>query len=98
MRYLKVFLAAMTVMFWAPSVMAATVVGIISERSAAEMAAGAHRFLDHNPDHRVLLRTPDQLATQSDQGSYSWDYSRAEDAPKSCFSNHYEILLLPDSA
>ena len=67
MRYLKVFLAAMTVMFWAPSVMAATVVGIISERSAAEMAAGAHRFLDHNPDHRVLLRTPDQLATQSDQ-------------------------------
>lgn len=67
MRYLKVFLAAMTVMFWAPSVMAATVVGIISERSAAEMAAGAHRFLDHHPDHRVLLRTPDQLATQSDQ-------------------------------
>ncbi|MFV8572100.1 cobaltochelatase subunit CobN [Marinobacter sp. SBS5] len=67
MRYLKVFLTAMTVMLWAPSVMAASVVGIISERSAAEMAAGAHRFLVHNPDHRVLLRTPDQLATQSDQ-------------------------------
>tara|TARA_R110002074_G_scaffold24510_8_gene73198 strand:+ start:25933 stop:30129 length:4197 start_codon:yes stop_codon:yes gene_type:complete len=67
MRYLKAFLMAITMMLWAPSLLASTVVGIVSERSAAEMAAGAHRFLDRNPDHRVFLRTPGQLAIQSDQ-------------------------------
>lgn len=67
MRQLKVLLAATMMMLWAPSLLAATVVGIVSERSAAEMAAGANRFLDRNPDHRVLLRTPEQLAIQSDQ-------------------------------
>lgn len=41
----------------------ATVVGVVSERSAAEMAAGAERFLTGNPDHRVVLRTPEQLAS-----------------------------------
>ncbi|WP_254432129.1 cobaltochelatase subunit CobN [Aquisalimonas sp. 2447] len=45
---------------------AATVVGIVSERSAAEMAAGAHEFLDAHPDHEVVLRTPEQLAGKSD--------------------------------
>ena len=48
MRYLKAFLTAITMMLWAPSLLASTVVGIVSERSAAEMAAGAHRFLDRN--------------------------------------------------
>ncbi len=67
MRYLKAFLTAIAMALWAPSLVAATVVGIVSDRSAAEMAAGAHRFLDRNPDHRVLLRTPEQLASQSDQ-------------------------------
>lgn len=42
---------------------AATVVGVVSERSAAEMAAGAERFLAAHPDHRVMLRTPEQLAS-----------------------------------
>ena len=46
---------------------AATVVGVVSERSAAEMAAGAERFLAANPDHRVLLRTPEQLAALDNQ-------------------------------
>ena len=41
---------------------AATVVGVVSERSAAEMAAGAERFLAANPDHGVILRTPEPLA------------------------------------
>jgi cobaltochelatase CobN len=44
----------------------ATVVGIVSERSAAELAAGAHRFLDAYPEHEVILRTPEQMATLSD--------------------------------
>ncbi|MGR4067619.1 cobaltochelatase subunit CobN [Billgrantia sp. C5P2] len=46
---------------------AATVVGIVSERSAAELAAGAHRFLDAYPEHDVVLRTPEQLASASDR-------------------------------
>ncbi|MEQ9271144.1 MAG: cobaltochelatase subunit CobN, partial [Marinobacter salarius] len=46
---------------------AATVIGVVSERSAAEMAAGAERFLAANPDHRVVLRTPEQLAALDNQ-------------------------------
>ena len=45
---------------------AGTVFGIVSERSAAEVAAGAHAFLDAYPDHAVVLRTPEQLAGKSD--------------------------------
>ena len=41
---------------------AGTVVGVVSERSAAEMAAGSERFLADHPDHKVVLRTPEQLA------------------------------------
>lgn len=40
----------------------ATVFGVVSERSAAEMAAGAERLLAAQPDHRIILRTPEQLA------------------------------------
>jgi cobaltochelatase CobN len=46
---------------------AATVLGIVSERSAAEVAAGAHVFLEDFPQHAILLRTPEQLAELSDQ-------------------------------
>lgn len=46
---------------------AATVVGLVSDRSAAELAAGAQRFLERYPEHRVALRTPDQLADLDDQ-------------------------------
>ncbi|MDX1635577.1 MAG: cobaltochelatase subunit CobN [Marinobacter sp.] len=45
---------------------AASLVGIVSERSAAEMAAGAHRFLDAHPEHRVQLRTVEQVAELDD--------------------------------
>ncbi|SDX00645.1 cobaltochelatase subunit CobN [Marinobacter mobilis] len=45
---------------------AATVVGVVSERSAAELAAGAHAFVDQHPDHKVMLRTPVQLASLTD--------------------------------
>jgi cobaltochelatase CobN len=45
------------------SLNAATIVGVVSDRSAAEMAAGAHRFLDNHQGHSVILRTPEQLAT-----------------------------------
>ena len=43
-----------------------TVVGIVSERSAAEVAAGAHRFLNEHSGHQVVLRTPEQIATLPD--------------------------------
>ncbi|KAA1174363.1 cobaltochelatase subunit CobN [Marinobacter salinexigens] len=46
---------------------AATVVGLVSDRSAAELAAGAQRFVQHYPEHRVVLRTPGQLAALDDQ-------------------------------
>ncbi|MBS3804123.1 MAG: hypothetical protein KGY54_06200, partial [Oleiphilaceae bacterium] len=41
---------------------AATVFGVVSERSAAEMAAGAERFNRHYPEHKVVLRTTEQVA------------------------------------
>ncbi|SFR80510.1 cobaltochelatase CobN subunit [Marinobacter daqiaonensis] len=47
--------------------LAATVVGIVSERSAAEMAAGAERLLQAHPEHRVILRTPEQVAELGDR-------------------------------
>ncbi|MDF0752305.1 cobaltochelatase subunit CobN [Marinobacter sp. 71-i] len=50
------------VMLFSPPVFGATVFGVISERSAAEMAAGAEHFLAAHPEHRVILRTPEQLA------------------------------------
>ncbi len=43
-------------------VFGATIFGVVSERSAAEMAAGAEHFLAAHPEHRVILRTPEQLA------------------------------------
>jgi len=51
-----------TVSMSALPLQAATLVGVVSERSAAEMAAGAQRFLASYPEHKVLLRTPEQLA------------------------------------
>ena len=45
---------------------AATVFGVVSERSAAEMAAGAEQFVKNYPDHRVALRTTEQVATLGD--------------------------------
>ncbi|WP_339753537.1 cobaltochelatase subunit CobN [uncultured Marinobacter sp.] len=60
------FLLALAVLL-SPPAFSATVVGVVSERSAAEMAAGAERFLAANPDHRVVLRTPEQLAALDNQ-------------------------------
>ncbi len=60
-------LVALTLALVSSPATAATVVGVVSERSAAELAAGAHRFLDVYPEHRVELRTPDQLARFSDE-------------------------------
>lgn len=44
-----------------------TIVGIVSERSAAEMAAGARQFANHYPEHRVILRTTDQVGALGDE-------------------------------
>ncbi|MFO8155427.1 MAG: cobaltochelatase subunit CobN, partial [Thiohalospira sp.] len=41
-------------------------VGVVSERSAAEVAAGAHRFLEAHPEAEIALRTPEQLAEKDD--------------------------------
>ncbi|MFB6259560.1 MAG: cobaltochelatase subunit CobN, partial [Thiohalorhabdaceae bacterium] len=54
-------------LFWpAVSVQAAKLVGVVSERSAAVAAGGAHRYLDEHPDHEVVLRTPAQLSELAD--------------------------------
>lgn len=52
--------------WWSLTVEAANIVGIVSERSAPEVAAGAHRFLDTYPSHGVTLRTTEQLAGMND--------------------------------
>ncbi len=45
---------------------AATLVGIVSDRSAPELAAAASRFDALHPGHTLILRTPDQLARADD--------------------------------
>ena len=64
---LKILLALVVSGLGAPDAMAARIVGVVSNRSAAETATGAHSFLAHNPSHTVLLRTPDQLAELTDE-------------------------------
>lgn len=62
-RRMLVALSVALVCLIAQTAAAATVVGVVSERSAAEMAAGAERFLANAPEYKVILRTPEQLAT-----------------------------------
>jgi len=44
------------------SVGAETLLGVVSERSAPTLAAGAERFHEQYPDHDVILRTTGQIA------------------------------------
>lgn len=46
---------------------AATLFGVVSERSAAELASASHEFTRSYPGHQLILRTPEQLAALSDQ-------------------------------
>ena len=48
-------------------VQAASLFGIVSERSATEIAAGAKQFNQSFPGHQLILRTPAQLSELSDQ-------------------------------
>ncbi|MFO7786541.1 MAG: cobaltochelatase subunit CobN, partial [Halospina sp.] len=50
-----------------PALNAATIVGIVSDRSSAEMAAGAEEHLEAFPEHEIVLRTPKQLKELSDE-------------------------------
>lgn len=62
-RFLLVFALYI---FTSAEAVAGVVFGVVSERSAAEMAAGAHQFLAAWPEHQVVLRTPEQLAMIND--------------------------------
>ncbi|WP_019592090.1 cobaltochelatase subunit CobN [Thioalkalivibrio sp. ALRh] len=67
MSFWKRSLVLLIVGLWSTPVWAGPqIVGIVSERSAPEVAAGAHRFLEAVPDAEVVLRTPEQLADKSD--------------------------------
>jgi cobaltochelatase CobN len=50
-----------------PAAAGPLVVRVVSDRSAAVVAAGAHRFLEVHPQAEVILRTPEQLTEQSDE-------------------------------
>ncbi len=45
---------------------AAKLVGIVSERSAPALAAAAEDFDQDHPGHELVLRTPEQLASETD--------------------------------
>lgn len=45
----------------------ATLFGIVSERSAQDLVAGARHFHELNPGHTLRLRTPSQIAGYSDK-------------------------------
>ncbi|WP_374498130.1 cobaltochelatase subunit CobN [Vogesella indigofera] len=49
------------------SAQAATLFGVVSERSAAEAAAAAAVLVRQHPGHRIVLRTPAQLALLGDK-------------------------------
>nr|WP_198021986.1 cobaltochelatase subunit CobN [Algiphilus aromaticivorans] len=67
LRNLRFPLRLLLALLFAPcAAQAATIAGIVSERSAAEMAAGAELFVEQHPEHEVRLRTPEQLAGMSD--------------------------------
>lgn len=67
LRNLRLPLRLLMVSLLAPcAAQAATIAGIVSERSAAELAAGAERFVARHPEHEVRLRTPEQLAGMRD--------------------------------
>lgn len=55
-------LALLVLVGLAQHVSGATLVGVVSERSAAELAAGAEAFAENYPEYRVILRTPEQVA------------------------------------
>ena len=61
-RYCRLSLVALLLVAFALPSTAATILGVVSERSAAELAAGAEAFAETYPDHRVILRTPEQVA------------------------------------
>ena len=44
-----------------------TLFGVVSERSAAELAAGAHRFSQAHPQHTLVFRTTAQIRGMSDE-------------------------------
>ncbi|MEQ6886238.1 cobaltochelatase subunit CobN [Salicola sp. Rm-C-2C1-2] len=57
---------------------AATIVGIVSDRSSAEMAAGAEKHLEAFPEHNIVLRTPKQLKALPDEEVVSlWEEADA---------------------
>ncbi|MCB9763662.1 MAG: cobaltochelatase subunit CobN [Alphaproteobacteria bacterium] len=58
------WLALLLLLAWPAQ--AATLFGVVSNRSAAELAAGAERLAQAHPGHRLILRTTDQLAELSD--------------------------------
>ncbi|WP_017925918.1 cobaltochelatase subunit CobN [Thioalkalivibrio sp. HL-Eb18] len=67
MSFWKRSVVLLVIVLWsAPAWADPKIVGIVSERSAPEVAAGAHRFLEAVPDAEVVLRTPEQLADKSD--------------------------------
>ncbi|MDZ7803021.1 cobaltochelatase subunit CobN [Thiohalophilus sp.] len=45
----------------------ATLFGIVSERSAQDLVAGARQFAESHPGHTLKLRTPSQIAAYSDK-------------------------------
>lgn len=60
------------------SAQAATLFGVVSERSAAESAAAAAVFNRHYPGHQLQLRTPAQLAQLGDkQVQALWQHADA---------------------
>lgn len=64
---LRYFLLFFCLLLNISNVNAANLFGIVSERSAAELAAGAKQFNRNNPEHDIILRTLGQLAEISDQ-------------------------------
>lgn len=59
---------ATVILLWLPctSVFADSVLGIISQRNAADVVSGAHAFLDSDTGHNIQLRTTEQFSLMTE--------------------------------
>ncbi|MGM0702582.1 MAG: cobaltochelatase subunit CobN [Pseudomonadota bacterium] len=61
------FLLALVLLASPAPALAKTLFGVVSERSAPALAAGADRFAREHPEHELILRTPSQLEELGDR-------------------------------
>lgn len=61
------FASLLLVWIFCTPVLAGNVLGILSQRNAADVVSGAHAFLEENAGHTIQLRTTEQFSVMAEQ-------------------------------